>query len=153
MKNAIIGFLVLIVIALGVFCTLLVTGKIKINKTNTDNNKIEEKVTNKEKINTKIDETKVTSINYSGTYKSDDSSELIIDKNGDNYTATISIYRLATFEDGKVTDIKDNILTISSTDPSGNPITFTFDYNSKTLKVDKTTWELLNVGDTFQLNK
>lgn len=139
MKNAIIGFLVVIIIALGVLCTLLVTGKIDIKKTN-NGGKTEEK-----------DTKKVT--DYSGTYKNDDSSEIVIIKDGDSYNVNIGIYRLASFENGKVTDIKDDILTISSTDPSGNPITFTFNYKTKVLTVKESTWDLLKVDETFEFNK
>ena len=89
---------------------------------------------------------------YSGTYKSEDSSSIIITKDNNTYKADISIYRLATFDDGTVDDIKNDILYISAKDPNNEPIKFTFDYKTKILTVKETTWSLLNVGDTFDFN-
>ena len=96
---------------------------------------------------------KPQAINYSGTFKSDDDSSIEIIKVGDNYKANISIFRLTTFDDCTVDEIKNDILTISGLDPDNKPIKFTFNWNTKTLKVVDTTWSLLENGTEFTFNK
>ncbi len=90
---------------------------------------------------------------YSGVYKSDDSSEVVINKENDAYKVNISIYRLAAFYDCFVDNVKNNVLNIRSRDPNGNTIKFTFDYKTKVLTVTETTWDLLKVGDSFIFDK
>lgn len=90
---------------------------------------------------------------YTGVYKNDDSSEVVIRKEDADYRVNITIYRLAAFYDCFVEDIKDNVLYLRTTDPNGKQINFTFDYKTKTLTVTKTSWELLNENDKFVFDK
>ena len=140
-NKAIIGLLVLIIIILGVLCVLFATGKISAN-----NNQNTETKANSNNQNAK-------ETDYTGTFKNDDSSSIVITKEGTDYHVEISIYKLATFDDGVVDRMKDDILYISATDPSGNKIEFTFDYKANVLTVAKSTWELLKNGETFEFNK
>ena len=90
---------------------------------------------------------------YSGTYKSDDSSEMIITKNHDTYKASISLYRLTTIENCNIDNYENDILNISCQDENSSLIKFKFDYNTKVLTVTESTWSLLSNGDSFELNK
>ena len=92
-------------------------------------------------------------VDYSGTFKSEDGSSIIITKDGDKYDANISLYRLTTFENCTVDNIKDGILTISGTDPNGNPIKFSFNWTTKTLTVVESTWDLLSENTKVDFNK
>lgn len=143
MKNnkIIIGILVLIIIALGVLCILFASGTIKINNNQNTDAKQNDNSGN------------AYENDYSGTFKTDDLSTIVISKNGSKYSAEISIYKLATFDDGVVSNIKDDILYITATDPNGKKIEFTFNYKTKVLTVTKTTWDLLKKDDKFEFNK
>lgn len=90
--------------------------------------------------------------NYSGTFKSDDSSYIEITKDNDKYKATISIYRLTTFDNCTVDEIRDDILTISGIDPNNNPIKFSFNFATKSLTVIDSTWPLLENGTRFDFD-
>lgn len=96
---------------------------------------------------------KVTDKDYSGTYKNDESSQLIITKNDNTYKANISIYRLTTLDDCKVDIIEADVLNISCKDDNVGTINFKFDYQTKVLTVVDSTWSLLNNGDSFTFNK
>lgn len=161
-NKIIVSLLVLIIIILGILCTLLATGKIEVNKSSDKNTKQEVKsnTTEETKNNTtnenKTSDTEKTneikeSINCAGTYKDGDFNTVTITKSNDTYNVTIGLTKLAEFE-GSVTDIKNDILYISSTDPSGAPIKFTFDHKTKKLVVQETTWNNLNVNDSYELN-
>ena len=108
-----------------------------------------EEINNSEKTNNSVE---INEKDYSGTYKSDDSSEIVIEKENNIYKVSISIYRLASFSDCIVDDVKNDILYISAKDPNGESIKFTFNYNTKVLTVTETTWIYLNVGDIFTLD-
>lgn len=116
-----------IVIFLIFVCTLLISGKIKVSN------------------NSKI-------TNYSGTFENDNYDKITITKDNNNYNVVINIYRLYVFG-GNVDKIKNDILYINSTDGSGNPIKFEFNYKTKVLVVKETTWGLLNNNDKFEFNK
>ena len=96
---------------------------------------------------------KIKDIDYSGTYKNEDSSFITIVKDKSNYKATISIYRLSTFEFCIVNDINDDDIYISCKDPNDNIIKFEFNYKTKILTIKETTWALLKIGDSFEFNK
>ncbi len=85
---------------------------------------------------------------YSGVYKSDDSSELEITKENDNYKVNITIFRLAAFNDCNVYEIKDNVLYIDGIDYK-----FSFDYNTKILTVLEASGNWLTAGDSFVFDK
>ena len=103
-------------------------------------------INNSEKNNNKVE---TSEKDYSGTYKSDDSSEIVIEKENNTYKVNISIYRLASFSDGIVDEVKNGIIYISATDPNGEKIKFTFNHNTKVLTITETTWNYLSVNDIF----
>ena len=86
---------------------------------------------------------------YSGVYKAEDSSKMVIE----NKNVDISIYRLASFSDCVIDEVKDDVLYISGKDPNNETIRFTFDYNTKTLNVVETTWNLISTEDSFVFDK
>lgn len=109
---------------------------------------------NKETENTNNEtETEPKEKDYSGVFKSDDSSELTIAKDKDSYKVNITIYRLGQFPDCTVDEIKNDVLYISSIDPSEKPIKFTFNYNTKVLNVTDSSWNLLTTDDSFIFDK
>ena len=89
---------------------------------------------------------------YSGTFENEDSSTISFVKDNGSYKVNISLYRLTDI-DGEVTKVEDDILYITATDANEEPVEFTFNYNDKTLKVEKTTWDNFQVGDTFTFDK
>ena len=92
-------------------------------------------------------------IDYSGTYNSEDTSSIIITKDGDKYKVNISLYRLSMFDNCTVDEIKDNTLTISGKDPSDNSIKFSFNYTTKVLTVIESTWDLLPESTRIDFDK
>ena len=100
----------------------------------------------------KKEEKKDETVNYAGTYTSDDESTITISKENDKYIASISLFRLTTFEKCEVKDIKDDVLTIYCADGDVDPVTFTFNNKTKKLVVKESSWELLKEYDTFEFN-
>ncbi|MBE5910247.1 tetratricopeptide repeat protein [Pseudobutyrivibrio sp.] len=100
---------------------------------------------------TEIEEESTINIDdYVGFYSNNEVT-VSIEKNGDDYSMSVMILRLFTWEDGKV-NATDEGVEFTSTDGNGKPIKFLFtkDGNdSYTLKVEKTTWEYLSNGETF----
>lgn len=90
---------------------------------------------------------------YSGVYKNDDSSEVVIEKDKDTYKVDITLYRLAQFTDCIVDEVKGNVLYITAKDPNENTIKFTFNYNTKVLNVTDSSWNLLTTEDSFIFDK
>lgn len=100
----------------------------------------------------KKEEKKKEPVNYSGNYTSDDESTITITKENDKYTANISLFRLTTFDNCEVKDIKDDVLTIYCADGDVNPVTFTFNNKTKKLIVKESSWDILKKDDTFEFN-
>lgn len=92
-------------------------------------------------------------VDYSGTYNSEDSSQLTITKNNNNYKANVSLFRLTSIENCDVDTIENDVLNISCVDDNTGTIKFKFDYNKKILTVTETTWSLVNVGDSYDFSK
>ncbi len=92
-------------------------------------------------------------VSFEGTYKSDDSGELVITKENDSYKANITLFRLANFDNCTSENVKENVLTINCNDYNESIVKFTFDYSTKKLAVIESSWDLLNTGDTFDFNK
>lgn len=83
-------------------------------------------------------------IDYSATYESEDYNSIVIE----GLDVYIGIFRLAGME-GKIVNVNNNVATIFAIDPAGNHIEFKFDFETKILKIEDTTWGLLNNGDVF----
>ena len=105
---------------------------------------------NSEKTNSDTD---VEVKDYSGVFKSDDSSEVVIEKDKDTYKVDITLYRLAQFTDCTVDEVKGNVLYLTAKDPNENTIKFTFNYNTKVLNVTDSSWNLLTTEDSFIFDK
>ncbi len=88
---------------------------------------------------------------YSGTFYSNDSSYIRIDKEN-NYNVFISIYKLSTFSNCKVEKIEDDILFINCLDPNNDMINFSFDYNNKKLEIINSNWDYLNKNTIIEFN-
>lgn len=87
---------------------------------------------------------------YVGRYVGDD-TEISIEKNDDDYTMSVTIIRLTSFNEGTVSATKKGV-KFESIDPSGKPIELLFSKekdDSFTLRVVKTTWMYLENGDAF----
>lgn len=98
--------------------------------------------------------------NYIGEYMDSDSNDpsLVIQKRSDGkYDVKLSIFRLASFDDGigeLITDGADSIL-FTATDPNESPIQFRVVSDGKTAKVAvvDSTWGLLENGTIFEYEK
>ena len=98
--------------------------------------------------------------NYLGEYMDSDSGDpsLVIQKRSDGkYDVKLSIFRLASFDDGigeLITDGADSIL-FTATDPNGNPMQARIVSDGKTAKVAivDSTWGLLENDTSFEFQK
>lgn len=120
-----------ILLLISVFTLTACGGKENTNESGKNNNSVETNVKD-----------------YSGVYKSDDSSELEITKENDNYKVNITIFRTGAFIDCDVYEIKDNVLYIDGIDYK-----FSFDYNTKILTALEASGNWLTAGDSFVFDK
>lgn len=99
-------------------------------------------VTSEEKVN--IDD-------YVGYY-TDGENDVTIEKNGDNYSMTVGLYRLTTLSEGTVIASNDGVV-FDTFDASGEPMKVSFKKDSSesfTLKIEESTWSLLESGTVFE---
>ena len=88
---------------------------------------------------------------YVGHYSSEE-AEVNINKTGDSYSMEVAIYGLANMDEGQVS-ASDSGVFFNSIDPNGNPMTLSFisnDDETYTLKVEASSWELLDTGTVFE---
>ena len=90
-----------------------------------------------------------TVADVAGTYNAEDSSSLVIKKDG---SAEVGIFRLTSME-GKVTEVKDGVVYMTLKDANNGDMKLTFDTNTKVLTVTDSTWQLLPNGEKFTLDK
>lgn len=90
-----------------------------------------------------------TVADVAGTYNAEDSSSLVIKKDG---SAEVGIFRLTSME-GKVTEVKDGVVYMTLKDANEGDMKLTFDTNTKVLTVTDSTWQLLPNGEKFTLDK
>ena len=67
------------------------------------------------------------------------------EKNGDNYSMTVGLYRLTTLSEGTVIASNDGVV-FDSFDANGEPMKVSFKKDSSesfTLKIEESTWPLL----------
>lgn len=84
-------------------------------------------------------------------YYSNGNDDVIIEKDGETYTMSIGIYRIATLEGGNVSASEEGVV-FETTDMSGDPIKFTFyqdGNNTYALRVDESTWEYIEKGAVY----
>ena len=90
-----------------------------------------------------------TVADVAGTYNAEDSSSLVIKKDG---SAEVGIFRLTSME-GKVTEVKNGVVYMTLKDANEGDMKLTFDTNTKVLTVTDSTWQLLPNGEKFTLDK
>lgn len=90
-----------------------------------------------------------TVADVAGTYTAEDSSSLVIKKDG---SAEVGIFRLTSME-GKVTEVKDGVVYMTLKDANNGDMKLTFNTNTKVLTVTDSTWQLLPNGEKFTLDK
>ena len=85
-------------------------------------------------------------------YYTDGENDVTIEKNGDNYSMTVGLYRLTTLSEGTVIASKDGVV-FDTFDANGEPMKVSFKKDSSesfTLKIEESTWPLLESGTVFE---
>jgi len=142
-KNIVIGILIGIICCLVIAIIFICYNKFIIkDNTNTNNS-------NNTSENNKPTEQE-NNIDYSGKFEKN-GSDITITKNNEGYDIEIEIFRIGTFK-GKTININNDKLTIVATAEKENDLEFEFDYNTKILTVTKSSWNLLSIGNTYQLD-
>ena len=90
-------------------------------------------------------------------YTDPDSGEtgLVITDLGDGqFGISLSIFRLANFEDGRG-ELGEVSMSFNATDPAGNPISgkITLDGSTATVTFLDSSWDLISNGDSFRYEK
>jgi len=88
---------------------------------------------------------------YVGRYTNDGYDEVIIEKRGDDYTMAVTLYRLASLDEGTLSFSGEG-LVFHTQDDAGNPLTLTFcreDGDRYALRVDESSWDYLEPGTVF----
>ena len=135
-----------------VLCALALTATACGNK--------EEAVNNAEATTQKAEENKTTekaesAINldeYIGDYVNEETGEVTINKDGDTYAMSVTIYGLANMDEGDVMPFENGV-AFYTIDPSGSPMTLSFcktDDESYTLKVESSSWADLENGTEYE---
>ncbi|MCR4830681.1 MAG: hypothetical protein K5883_04430 [Pseudobutyrivibrio sp.] len=91
------------------------------------------------------DEKVVNLDDYVGHYTDENLDEVTISKNDDNYSMTVELYRLASFDEGEVSASSEGVI-FKTIDPSGNPLELSFcndSDDSYSIKIIDSTWEYL----------
>ena len=94
---------------------------------------------------------------FAGSYTDPDSGEtgLVITDLGDGqFGISLSIFRLANFEDGRG-ELGEVSMSFNATDPAGNPISgkITLDGSTATATFLDSSWDLISNGDSFRYEK
>ena len=94
---------------------------------------------------------------FAGSYTDPDSGEtgLVITDLGDGqFGISLSIFRLANFEDGRG-ELGEVSMSFNATDPAGNPISgkITLDGSTATVTFLDSSWDLISNGDSFRYEK
>ena len=96
-------------------------------------------------------ETLVNLDDFLGVYADDSYNEVRIETNGENYTMDVSLYRLTSLTEGAVSPSAEGVV-FQTVDANGNPMTVSFyrdGDDSYALRVDESTWLLLEAGTVF----
>lgn len=89
---------------------------------------------------------------FSGRYTNGSYDEVVIGKQEDTWTMAVTLYRLASLEEGTVS-FSDGSAVFHTEDPAGNPMTLSFfpdGADRYTLRVDESTWEYLAPGTVYE---
>ena len=89
---------------------------------------------------------------YTGFYTDDSYDTVVIWKDGDEYRMEVSIYRLTTLNEGTVS-ISEEGVVFQTVDAALNPMTVSFyrEGDRYALRIDESTWPLLEQGTRFDL--
>ena len=83
-----------------------------------------------------------------GYYTNGSYDEVIIDRNGDDYIMTVSLYRLTYLDEGTVSFTEEAVI-FNTTDAAGNPMKISFFNNGEgtySLRIEESTWVYLDPG-------
>ena len=89
---------------------------------------------------------------YIGDYVNEETGEVTINKDGDSYAMSVTIYGLANMDEGQVMPFENGV-AFYTIDPSGSPMTLSFcktDDESYTLKVESSSWANLENGTEYE---
>ena len=89
---------------------------------------------------------------FAGRYEDENCNTVLVEKKGGDYTMEVSIYRLTSLSEGRVTP-RDGGLAYATVDANGEPMTVFFspaEDGSFTLLVEESTWPLLEAGTVFE---
>ncbi|MBQ6384016.1 MAG: hypothetical protein IJJ42_10590 [Clostridia bacterium] len=89
---------------------------------------------------------------FPGRYANGSYDEVVIGKQEDTWTMAVSLYRLASLDEGTVS-FTGRSAVFQTEDPAENPMTLSFFPNGEgrfTLRVDESTWEYLTPGTVFE---
>ena len=84
---------------------------------------------------------------YTGFYGNRGYDTVEIEKDGEDYTMSVSLYRLTSLDGGTVS-VSDEGVVFDTVDAAGNPMTLMFCQDGETysLRVYRSTWPLLEEG-------
>ena len=88
---------------------------------------------------------------YIGYYTNGSYDEVIIDRNGDDYTMTVSLYRLTYLDEGTVSFTEEGVF-FNTIDASGKPMIISFSDKGDgtySLRIEESTWLYLEPGMVF----
>ncbi len=89
---------------------------------------------------------------YIGDYVNEETGEVTINKDGDSYAMSVTIYGLANMDEGQVMPFENGV-AFYTIDPNGSPMTLSFsktDDESYTLKVESSSWADLKNGTEYE---
>ncbi len=88
---------------------------------------------------------------YVGCFANEDYDTVSIEKNGDGYKMAVSIYRLTSLEEGTVSPSSEGVV-FHTVDAAENLMTVSFyrDQGKYALRIDESTWPLLEQGTVIR---
>lgn len=88
---------------------------------------------------------------YVGLYANGNYDTVTIEKDGDGYRMSVSLYRLTSLDEGTVS-FSDEGVVFRTTDTALNPMTVVFyrDGETYSLRIEESTWPLLEQGTVIR---
>ena len=86
-----------------------------------------------------------------GRYTDGGYNEVVLERRGEDYMMSVSLYRLTSLDEGTVSFLGEKVI-FHTQDASGNPMTLSFyqvDADHCALRVEESTWPLLEQGTVF----
>lgn len=88
---------------------------------------------------------------YIGCYANDNYDIVIIDISDEGFSMSVSLYRMATLDEGTITPTAEGI-EFHTVDGAGEPVTMSFyrDGDGYALRIDESTWSMLKPGTVVE---